>query len=141
MRYVNHALFIPIPRWRCPALIKITGDVWRRVSLLYQRSARSAPQNAGDYLFNGRRRYRYRRGGEKQALCFGNAPTALFRLLEHNVTVSGVVGVPVGFVGAAESKEALTHSHFPAVAALGRKGGSNVAAAIVNALLYHLREA
>ncbi|WP_170909005.1 precorrin-8X methylmutase, partial [Salmonella enterica] len=71
----------------------------------------------------------------------GNAPTALFRLLEHNVTVSGVVGVPVGFVGAAESKEALTHSHFPAVAALGRKGGSNVAAAIVNALLYHLREA
>ncbi|EKC2069283.1 precorrin-8X methylmutase [Salmonella enterica] len=72
---------------------------------------------------------------------FGNAPTALFRLLEHNVTVSGVVGVPVGFVGAAESKEALTHSHFPAVAALGRKGGSNVAAAIVNALLYHLREA
>lgn len=52
---------------------------------------------------------------------FGNAPTALFRLLEHNVTVSGVVGVPVGFVGAAESKEALTHSHFPAVAALGVK--------------------
>lgn len=52
-----------------------------------------------------------------------------------------VVGVPVGFVGVAESKEALTHSHFPAVAALGRKGGSNVAAAIVNALLYHLREA
>lgn len=50
---------------------KITGDVWRRVSLLYQRSARGARRtNAGDYPFNGRRRYRYRRGGEKQALCF-----------------------------------------------------------------------
>lgn len=142
MRYANRALFIPIPRWRCPALIK---DYWRRlrrVSLLYQRSARGARRtNAGDYPFNGRRRYRYRRGGENKLFVFGNAPTALFRLLEHNVTVSGVVGVPVGFVGAAESKEALTHSHFPAVAALGRKGGSNVAAAIVNALLYHLREA
>lgn len=72
---------------------------------------------------------------------FGNAPTALFRLLEHDVAVRGVVGVPVGFVGAAESKEALTHSHLPAIAALGRKGGSNVAAAIVNAILYYLQGA
>lgn len=55
------------------------------------------------------------------------------------MAVSGVVGVPVGFVGAAESKEALTHSQLPAIAALGRKGGSNVAAAIVNAMLYHLQ--
>ncbi|STU61536.1 cobalt-precorrin-8x methylmutase [Klebsiella pneumoniae subsp. ozaenae] len=50
-------------------------------------------------------------------------------------------GVPVGFVGVAESKAALSESGLPAIAALGRKGGSNVAAAIVNALLYHLREA
>ncbi|MTH47412.1 cobalt-precorrin-8 methylmutase [Intestinirhabdus alba] len=78
--------------------------------------------------------------GEK-LFVFGNAPTALFRLLEHDVAVSGVVGVPVGFVGAAESKEALTRSGLPAVAALGRKGGSNVAAAIVNAILYHLQGA
>lgn len=78
--------------------------------------------------------------GEK-IFVFGNAPTALFRLLEHNVTVSGVVGVPVGFVGAAESKTALTHSTLPAIAALGRKGGSNIAAAIVNAMLYHLQRA
>jgi precorrin-8X/cobalt-precorrin-8 methylmutase len=54
--------------------------------------------------------------------------------------IGGVVGVPVGFVGAAESKAALSESGLPAIAALGRKGG-NVAAAIVNALLYHLREA
>lgn len=81
-----------------------------------------------------------REEGEK-VFVFGNAPTALFRLLELNVAVSGVVGVPVGFVGAAESKDALTHSTLPAIAALGRKGGSNVAAAIVNAILYHLRDA
>ncbi|MGP3592900.1 cobalt-precorrin-8 methylmutase [Vagococcus sp. WN89Y] len=78
--------------------------------------------------------------GEK-LFVFGNAPTALFRLLEHNVTISGVVGVPVGFVGAAESKEALIKSTLPGIAARGRKGGSNVAAAIINALLYHMREA
>lgn len=76
--------------------------------------------------------------GEK-LFVFGNAPTALFRLLEHDAPVSGVVGVPVGFVGAAESKDALTQSHLPAIAALGRKGGSNVAAAIVNAMLYHMQ--
>ena len=78
--------------------------------------------------------------GEK-LFVFGNAPTALFRLLEHDVAVSGVVGVPVGFVGAEESKEALTQSNLPAIAALGRKGGSNVAAAIVNAMLYHMQGA
>ena len=78
--------------------------------------------------------------GEK-LFVFGNAPTALFRLLEHDVAVSGVVGVPVGFVGAEESKDALTQSKLPAIAALGRKGGSNVAAAIVNAMLYHMQGA
>ena len=75
--------------------------------------------------------------GEK-IFVFGNAPTALFRLLELNPEVSGVVGVPVGFVGAEESKAALAASHLPAIAALGRKGGSNVAAAIINAMLYHM---
>ncbi|WP_321410190.1 cobalt-precorrin-8 methylmutase [Tolumonas auensis] len=76
---------------------------------------------------------------------FGNAPTALFRLLEISKEQPAlrypVIGVPVGFVGAAESKQALTESQLPYIAALGRKGGSNVAAAIVNAILYHLREA
>lgn len=68
----------------------------------------------------------------------GNAPTAIFRLLESNHTnVIGVIGVPVGFVGAAESKEALLNSDIPCITALGRKGGSNVAASILNALMYH----
>lgn len=77
----------------------------------------------------------------EKVFVFGNAPTALFRLLKHDAAVNGVVGVPVGFVGAAESKEALTRSPLPAIAALGRKGGSNVAAAIINAILYHLEGA
>lgn len=72
---------------------------------------------------------------------FGNAPTALFRLLEKEPLVRGVIGVPVGFVGAAESKDALVTSGLPGIAAVGRKGGSNVAAAIINAFLYHLRGA
>ena len=76
---------------------------------------------------------------------FGNAPTALFRLLEicHDdpALICPVIGVPVGFVGAAESKQALAESPLPHIAALGRKGGSNVAAAIVNAILYHLSQA
>lgn len=76
---------------------------------------------------------------------FGNAPTALFRLMEicqqQPEQRCPVVGVPVGFVGAAESKQALIESDLPYIAAQGRKGGSNVAAAIINAILYHLREA
>ena len=69
----------------------------------------------------------------------GNAPTALFELLE--LVRSGaarpalVVGVPVGFVGAAESKEALLTSGLPFITCRGRKGGSAIAAAILNALL------
>lgn len=70
----------------------------------------------------------------------GNAPTALFRIMElypqHADRIKGVVAVPVGFVGAAESKQAIYESSIPAISALGRKGGSNVAAAIINAILY-----
>jgi len=71
---------------------------------------------------------------------FGNAPTALFKTLEiyekNEENLIGIIGVPVGFVGAAESKEALMASSISSIAAKGRKGGSNVAAAIVNAILY-----
>ena len=66
----------------------------------------------------------------------GNAPTALFELLEMDVDPALVVGLPVGFVGAAESKERLLASGLPAVANHGPKGGSAVAAAALNALLY-----
>lgn len=69
----------------------------------------------------------------------GNAPTALFELLDlvraGQADPALVVGVPVGFVGAAESKEALLASGLPFITCRGRKGGSAIAAAILNALL------
>lgn len=72
----------------------------------------------------------------------GNAPTALYKILEMTkagtLKPDAVIGVPVGFVEAAESKQALYESEIPAIVALGRKGGSNLAAAIVNAVLYNL---
>ncbi len=70
----------------------------------------------------------------------GNAPTALIRLCElvkeGRAKPSLVIGVPVGFVNVVESKEILAESGIPFIAAMGRKGGSTVASAIVNALLY-----
>lgn len=78
--------------------------------------------------------------------CFsiGNAPTALFKLLEKVdegvLNPDFVIGVPVGFVGAAESKEELRKYNIPQVTTVGNKGGSNVAASVVNALMYMLVE-
>ena len=70
----------------------------------------------------------------------GNAPTALIRLTEHirqgTFRPELVIGVPVGFVNVVQAKEMLIESGIPCIAARGRKGGSNVAAAICNALLY-----
>jgi precorrin-8X/cobalt-precorrin-8 methylmutase len=70
----------------------------------------------------------------------GNAPTALFELLrltdEGKAKPALIIGLPVGFVGAEESKNALaaTGHGVPFITNMGRKGGSNVAAAVVNAL-------
>ena len=73
----------------------------------------------------------------------GNAPTALMRLKElmdaGEVSPALVIGVPVGFVNVVESKEQIIEgSSAPYIVARGRKGGSNVAAAICNALLYQI---
>ena len=74
----------------------------------------------------------------------GNAPTALIALDE--MIQSGklkpelIIGVPVGFVNGVESKELILNGDIPYIVAKGRKGGSNVAAAICNALLYQLVE-
>jgi precorrin-8X/cobalt-precorrin-8 methylmutase len=67
----------------------------------------------------------------------GNAPTALLEILELEASPALVVGLPVGFVGAAESKEKLLESGLPAIANRGPKGGSAVAAAALNALVYY----
>lgn len=72
-------------------------------------------------------------------VAIGNAPTALFeliRLLKEGVRPALIVGVPVGFVGAAESKEALERvMEVPFITNRGRKGGTPVAAAVVNAII------
>lgn len=74
----------------------------------------------------------------------GNAPTALFRLLqrvdEKKAEPALVIGVPVGYVGAADSKEALRQYTIPQLSTIGTKGGSNVAASVVNAILYGITE-
>lgn len=71
-------------------------------------------------------------------VAIGNAPTALLRLLELLADGAAppalVVGVPVGYVNAAESKDALARQDCPFITALGPKGGSAVAASIINAL-------
>jgi precorrin-8X/cobalt-precorrin-8 methylmutase len=71
-------------------------------------------------------------------VAIGNAPTGLFRLLELIAAgaspPAAIIGMPVGFVGAAESKEALIESGLHAIVMRGRKGGSAMAAATVNAL-------
>ena len=79
--------------------------------------------------------------GKPLVYVVGNAPTALVRIYEmmqegSMVPPALVVGVPVGFVNVVESKELILQLDVPAIVARGRKGGSNVAACIVNALLY-----
>lgn len=75
-----------------------------------------------------------------QIFVIGNAPTALVRLGEliqqKVIHPALVIGVPVGFVGAAESKEFIKQTGVPYIVTNGRKGGSTVAVAIVNAILY-----
>lgn len=72
----------------------------------------------------------------------GNAPTALISLHEQiqagKLNPALIIGVPVGFVNVVESKELIIASDVPHIVARGRKGGSNVAAAICNAMLYQI---
>lgn len=77
----------------------------------------------------------------KKIFAVGNAPTALYRIIEWmekdnwDMNVEAVIGVPVGFVGAEESKDALWKQDIPSIITKGRKGGSTIAVAIVNAVL------
>ncbi len=80
--------------------------------------------------------------GKPFIFAVGNAPTALislYELLQTGFRPLGIIGVPVGFVNVVEAKELiLSQSEVPYIVARGRKGGSNVAAAIVNAVLYSM---
>jgi len=81
-------------------------------------------------------RLAYREVGPAAVWVIGSAPTALAELLHLDACPALVVGLPVGFVGAVEAKQALRESGLPAVSNRSEKGGSAVAAAAVNALLY-----
>ena len=82
----------------------------------------------------------------KRPLIFaiGNAPTALVRLYElieeEKIRPELIIGVPVGFVNVVQSKELIMQTDVPYIVARGRKGGSNIAACIVNALLYKIND-
>jgi precorrin-8X/cobalt-precorrin-8 methylmutase len=82
--------------------------------------------------------------GKPFIFAIGNAPTALIRLYElikeEQIKPALIIGVPVGFVNVVQSKELIMELAIPYIVARGRKGGSNVAAAICNALLYQLDE-
>ena len=81
--------------------------------------------------------------GKDVIYAIGNAPTALIRLYEliaeGKIHPKLIIGVPVGFVNVVEAKELIMVADVPYIVARGRKGGSNVSAAICNALLYQLK--
>lgn len=81
--------------------------------------------------------------GKDVIYAIGNAPTALIRIyeliVEGRIHPKLIIGVPVGFVNVVEAKELIMTADVPYIVARGRKGGSNVAAAICNALLYQLK--
>ena len=81
--------------------------------------------------------------GKRCVFAIGNAPTALLALAElmeqGQLDPALVIGVPVGFVNVVESKELIMTADVPYIVARGRKGGSNVAAAICNAMLYQIK--
>ena len=80
--------------------------------------------------------------GENVIFAIGNAPTALIRLYElireGKVKPALIIGAPVGFVNVVESKELIMEAGVPFIVPVGRKGGSNIAATICNAMLYQI---
>lgn len=82
--------------------------------------------------------------GKPVIFAIGNAPTALAKLYEmardHVFSPAFVIGVPVGFVNVEPAKELILDSRIPHIVNRGRKGGSNIAAAICNAALYYVRD-
>jgi precorrin-8X/cobalt-precorrin-8 methylmutase len=111
----SHPVTVPLADARVAPLARTLGVT--RSAAAMQLAAREAPAGA--------------------VWVVGNAPTALFQLLRTPPAAPAlIVGLPVGFVGAAEAKAALAASGLPCVANRGERGGSAVAVAAVNALLY-----
>ncbi|MFZ4175110.1 precorrin-8X methylmutase [Streptomyces griseoincarnatus] len=112
----------------------VAAGITRRETVCRLREARSGP---GLTRSAHAVRLAYEEVGPGAVWVIGCAPTALEELLTLDTSPALVIGLPVGFVGAAESKAALRESGLPAVSNVSEKGGSAVAAAALNALLYH----
>ncbi|MDT0306780.1 precorrin-8X methylmutase [Streptomyces sp. DSM 44917] len=111
----------------------VAAGITRRAALCRVREAQAGP---GLTRSAHAVRLAFEEAGPGAVWVIGCAPTALFELIALRAEPALVIGLPVGFVGAAESKEALRASGLPAVSNVSEKGGSAVAAAAVNALLY-----
>jgi precorrin-8X/cobalt-precorrin-8 methylmutase len=76
---------------------------------------------------------------QKGIVVIGNAPTALFQIIsmfrENRVKPALIIGIPVGFISALESKKELLRTPVPSITNIGRKGGSAAACSIINALM------
>jgi precorrin-8X/cobalt-precorrin-8 methylmutase len=117
----------------------VAAGITSREALVPLADPRTAELAARDGLTRSAAGFRLAAGevGPGAVWVVGNAPTALIELLDHGVQDPAlVIGLPVGFVGAAESKAALAASGLPCLTNRGEKGGSAVASAAVNALLY-----
>ncbi|MFI9582952.1 precorrin-8X methylmutase [Streptomyces sp. NPDC052236] len=113
----------------------VAAGITRRETVCRLKDARSGP--GGLTRSAHAVRLAYEEVGPGAIWVVGCAPTALEELLVLDAAPALVIGLPVGFVGAAESKAALRESGLPAVSNVSEKGGSAVAAAALNALLYH----
>jgi precorrin-8X/cobalt-precorrin-8 methylmutase len=117
----------------------VAGGITRREATVPLLDPRAAELAASEGITRTAAAMRLAAGetGPGAVWVVGNAPTALFELLARPPREPAlIIGLPVGFVGAAEAKAALAASALPFVANRGEKGGSAVAAAAVNALLY-----
>lgn len=120
-----------------PALTKFGGEIFCKVSDVDVREF--AAREGITRSMAAMRIFGKRLDGEIVAI--GNAPTALFEVLrlvrEENIRPAVIIGVPVGFVGAAEAKAQLAaQDDIPFITVMGSKGGSSIAVAAVNAILY-----
>jgi precorrin-8X/cobalt-precorrin-8 methylmutase len=106
------------------------------VCLVGTPEARTIAERTGTTRSAAAIRLAAQRVGSNAIWVVGNAPTALVELLRHDVRPALVIGLPVGYVGAVEAKEALRRRGLPALSNRSARGGSAVAAAAVNALLY-----
>jgi len=114
-------------QYGCSAVCLVSDDEVQRVSSASGITRSAAAMQAAAATLQG------------AVVAIGNAPTALFEAIrlcrEAVMSPSLIIGMPVGFVGAAESKQALLESGLVSITMLGRKGGTPAAVATINALM------